>query len=129
MPLLNKSHEFPSIFSKRKRIEYSGYKQYNLNKSKFIKFETESKSAEHKPKRAYEVNLKNIVKLRRRYSLEPHILKISFAKEKSCEKTTPLKILDEDSIDLINSEQTHQINLRQLMRNFVYQKSHQNELS
>ena len=43
LPLMDKANDFPLIFTKHKRNEYSGYKQINLNKSKIIKFQQENK--------------------------------------------------------------------------------------
>ena len=37
--LIEKSEDFSTIFTKRKRSEYSGYKQYNLSRSKLILFQ------------------------------------------------------------------------------------------
>lgn len=82
-PLTDNSKEYQTIFSKRKRLEYSGYKQCNLNKSKFIRFQEDKKKNRHQPPRNYEMNLKNIARLRKRYSLEPSQVKFSFSEEKN----------------------------------------------
>jgi hypothetical protein len=45
--------------------------QYNLSRSKEIAFQGEDKKpGKHKPMRNYEVNIKNIMKLRKKHSVE-----------------------------------------------------------
>jgi hypothetical protein len=43
IPTMDKLSDFPLIFAKHRRNEYSGYKQINLNKSKMIKFQQENR--------------------------------------------------------------------------------------
>lgn len=70
LPTMDRLSDFPLIFAKHRRNEYSGYKQINLNKSKMIKFQQENKHiGRYTTPRKYEINVKNIAKLRKRYSL------------------------------------------------------------
>lgn len=70
-PLMEKSREFPSIFVSHKRNDYSGYKHSSSSKGKNITNQ-EERGPNHMPtQRKYEINIKNITKLRKRYSLEP----------------------------------------------------------
>lgn len=70
-PLMEKSREFPSIFVSHKRNDYSGYKHPYPSKGKNA-INIEERTSNHMPTpRKYEINIKNIAKLRKRYSLEP----------------------------------------------------------
>ena len=70
-PLMEKSREFPSIFVSHKRNDYSGYKHPSPSKGKTA-INQEERTPNHMPTpRKYEINIKNIAKLRKRYSLEP----------------------------------------------------------
>lgn len=80
MPLLNKSQDFPPIFTKNKRNEYSGYRQNYLNKSNIIKILEQKKDDPYQPLRSYFKNRKNIEKLRKRHSLETNSIKASIKK-------------------------------------------------
>lgn len=74
-PLMEKSREFPSIFVSHKRNDYSGYKHPSSSKGKTVTSQ-EERTPNHMPTpRKYEINIKNIAKLRKRYSLEPLSIK------------------------------------------------------
>ena len=85
----DKGDQFPPIFTKNKRNAYSGYKKYNINKSKLINLKEPDKSAPvHVPARKYELNFKNVARLRKRYSLDPH--HVAFHLEESLVVKNPI---------------------------------------
>jgi hypothetical protein len=87
IPLTNQHSELSSIFTKRKRASYSGYKQCTIAKSKLIDFKPEQQPQEtRKPTRSFEANMKNIAKLRRRFSCQPSMISLEAREESSTKK-------------------------------------------
>lgn len=63
-------NNYSDIFCRNKRKMFSGYKTYNMNGSKLVKFNYNKTLIQgYKTQRKYEENLKNIMKLRKKFSL------------------------------------------------------------
>lgn len=72
LPSVDISRNFSSIYVRHKRDDYSGYKQTNNNKSKSTKTVKSLSSEKRKSVPSqYQINFKNIERLRKRFSLEP----------------------------------------------------------
>lgn len=109
--IFERNSDFPSIFGKHKRSSYSGYKQYNMNKSKIIKFQQDNKDLRpYQTPRQFQVNLKNIAKLRKRFSLEPMVFR-KHREDAACRST-----IFQPKHEQIGSERRHEQELREIMK-------------